>query len=222
MTCPDCSHRIAVLERELAMSQTDLGNSEVELRRVRREKTKLKTDLRRALGEDDMTEQVNLVIAHYNTRFGRQIRFRPFSRNDELIRKALRCADTLEDSAALCFQAIDGLAVKPFVVERQGKPERAPEGPERQRYSELKHCLKDDEAIRRFAGYAREAREGGDRIPDRQPVVGRSLYEQAVAEAVEWAQKAQARGTALELCREFIEVLEAENERLRGGMRVAA
>src|SRR4051812_1622203 len=130
---PTCQRRIAHLEGEAAMITTDLGNAEMALRKERREKASLIVKLRRALGEDEMNELVRMVVGHYNSRHGRQLKDpKPFSKNDELIRKALRCADSPDESVSMCFDAIDGLAVKPYVVERNGNPRRETAGQERQ------------------------------------------------------------------------------------------
>lgn len=206
------------LER-LTEENTDLTR---ELKSKLRREQLLNHKLAEALGETESIQYAEKVLAHFNARFGRKLRWIPDGTNARVIARAIRCYDSPEEGVAACFEAIDGLACRPYLVRRNGFTERAAHGTERQRKDDLKYALGgdireqlDETAIERYRSYAREAREEGMGIPKWGPVVAKEHLDEAVEMCV-------AKDRALGVLREFVEVQSAYIVRLEeaSGLRL--
>jgi hypothetical protein len=201
------------LERELQLAQGEIARLteslaliEKERDQQRRREAHLNHRLDDALGNTAAAQYGERVMARYNARFGRRLRWIPDGQNARIISRAIRCFDTPEEGVQACLEAIDGLACRPYVVKEGGIVKRAAYGSERQRYDSLHHCLGGDakhqvqeDDIARFRSYAREAREAGDGIPKWGPMVPKQYLDEAV-------ELVAAKDVALRILTEFCEL----------------
>jgi hypothetical protein len=194
----NCEHELELARGEIARLTEDISNLEREH----------KLHLRRE-------QHGKAVLARYNARFGRKLRWIPDGQNAKLIARAIRCYDTHEEGLQACLEAMDGLACRPYVVKEGGFLKRSPTGTERQRHDKPYHALggKDpkevnDFDIERFRKYAREAREEGLGIPQWGPVVSAAYLDQAVAENVALRQVVEILRDWCSVTNEYVVLLE--------------
>lgn len=173
-----------------------------ELKLKLRREQQLNHRLAEALGETQAAQFGERVLAFFNAKFSRRLKWVPDGSHARIINRAIRCFDTPEEGVAACREAIEGLAVVPYVV--NGK--RCATGTERQRYAELHHCLGgdakgfvDETTIARFVAHARRAREEGLGIPQWGPVVAKEYLDEAV-------EMCAAKDRALRILTEFCEL----------------
>lgn len=225
-----CEHDLALAQGEIERLTEENGDLVRDLKKKLRREQQLQHQLADALGETEAAQHGERVLARYNARFSRRLRWIPDGQNARIIKRAIRCFDSPEEGVQACLEAIDGLACKPYVVKDGQGIRRASSGTERQRYDDLHHCLGgsardqvDEQSIARFRGYAQEAREASEGVPKWGPMVAEHYLDEAIREVVALRRTVEIlRGFAV-LESHYVEMLEQRaGVRLQDTLELAA
>ena len=131
-----------------------LAGRELQLRRAGQAEVALRRELDRTREEAPDGETVRVILNYWKRKLGHPRAKSPLTgKRAQVVRKALR-----ENKAEEIMEAIDGLALVPFV----GDGGRRPTGTPEQRYDELEIALRDETSVRRFRGYAQRAKALAD------------------------------------------------------------
>lgn len=212
MTCND---ELRLAQGEIARLTEENSDLVRDLKKKLRREQQLEHQLADALGETAAAQHGERVLARYNARFSRRLKWIPDGQNARIIKRAIRCFDSPEEGVQACLEAIDGLACKPYVVRDGQGVRRASSGTERQRYDDLHHCLGgdakhqvDEHSLNRFRKYAQEAREAGEGIPKWGPMVSAHYLDEAVREIVALKRSVRVLQEFCELNDHYIGMLE--------------
>lgn len=116
-----------------------------QLRRAGMAEMALRRQLEKTLEDEPEAEQIRSIITYWKVKLGHPRAKAPMGgKRAKIVRAALRTHSVTE-----LKQAIDGLALLPYVTDKG----RRPTGEPSQRYDDLEYALKDEQRIERFRAY---------------------------------------------------------------------
>lgn len=145
---------MAFSPEEVELLHNDLQNSEAENRRLRRQVTALKNELKRQRKEHPRYDAAKRLFDLWFEKLGKRSNTIFDERREKTL---LAMLDAYEargiDGEGLMHLAILGLSKKPYVGPRgrQSTP-----GPGAKRFDDLKYAVQDAESVERFMAYAEE------------------------------------------------------------------
>lgn len=141
---------LAALQAELNEAHQEIAGLQQQLRRAGSAEMALRRELNRVREDEPQAQEVRAVLDHWKRRLGHPKAKCPLTgKRAKVVRLALR-----SHSLAEVLEAVDGLALVPFVGARGRKQQGEPH----ERHDDVEHCLGDEQRIMRFRGYLQRAR----------------------------------------------------------------